>query len=90
MAWTISYSPKAIKQLQKLDKSVSRRVDSMMSELSGLPNPRVRGKGLSGSLAGLWRFRVGDYRVICEINDGQLAILALGVAHRSKAYQGNI
>lgn len=64
MAWTISYSPKAIKQLQKLDKSVSRRVDALMSELSELSNPKTRGKGLSGSLAGLWRYRVGDYRVI--------------------------
>ena len=50
-------------------------------------DPRQRGKGLTANLTGLWRYRVGDYRVICDIQDGELVVLVLQVAHRSQAYR---
>ena len=52
-----------------------------------LKNSRQRGNGLSAHLTGLWRYRVGDYRVICEIQDVELVVLVLQVAHRSQAYR---
>jgi mRNA interferase RelE/StbE len=50
-------------------------------------DPRQRGKALAANLAGLWRYRVGDYRVICLIEDEQLVVLVVGVSHRSEAYR---
>ena len=52
-------------------------------------DPRQRGKGLSANLTGLWRYRVGDYRLICDIQDGELMVLVLGlqIVHRSQAYR---
>ena len=50
-------------------------------------DPRQRGKGLTANLTGLWRYRVGDYRVICDIQDGELVVLVLQVSHRSQAYR---
>ncbi len=48
-------------------------------------DPRQRGKALAANLAGLWRYRVGDYRVICQMEDAQLVVLVVGVSHRSEA-----
>lgn len=50
-------------------------------------DPRQRGKALTANLSGLWRYRVGDYRVICLIEDEQLVVLVVGVTHRSEAYR---
>lgn len=87
MAWKINYSPLAIRQLRKLDKTMTRRIDVAMQEIRGLPDPRLRGKALTSNFAGLWRYRVGDYRVVCEINDGEMTVLALRIGHRSKIYR---
>ena len=71
----------------KLDKSVSSRIFDELDSIAMLEDPRSRGKGLSNNLAGLWRYRVGDYRVICDIEDDVLLILVVDVAHRSEAYK---
>ncbi|WP_211236547.1 type II toxin-antitoxin system RelE family toxin [Arthrobacter castelli] len=55
-----------------------------MDEAAAWPNPRDSGKALVGDKGGLWRYRVGDYRVVCSIDDGQCSVLALEVGHRSK------
>lgn len=52
-----------------------------------LEDPRSRGKALTGNLAGVWRYRVGDYRILCDINDGRLVILVVDVAHRREVYK---
>lgn len=49
--------------------------------------PRQRGKGMAANLAGLWRYRVGDYRLICDIQDDEMVVLVLQVAHRSEVYR---
>lgn len=60
---------------------------SYLREVENLEDPRSRGKGLTANLAGLWRYRVGDYRVICDIEDNELVILAVDVEHRSEVYK---
>lgn len=81
-----AYSIKAQKQFDKLDSTIQKRIKSYTSELQTLDNPRDRGKALVGNLNGLWRYRIGDYRLICHINNDKLVILCLEIAHRSKAY----
>lgn len=88
MAWTIEYSDTAKDQLRKLDKPIARRiVDYMDERVADLENPRSSGKALTGPLGGLWRYRVGDYRVICEIRDGALCILVLELGNRREVYR---
>ena len=63
----IEYTETARKQLKKLDKTMQKRILDYMDEVALLENPRSRGKALVENMRGLWRYRVGDYRVICEI-----------------------
>jgi mRNA interferase RelE/StbE len=87
VAWRIRFSKEADKSLRKLDRQVSARILDELEEVSRLDDPRTRGKALVGNLAGLWRYRVGDYRVVCDIEDEVLVILVVGVAHRSSVYR---
>lgn len=87
MAWTIEVSEKAFRALRKMDKQTARRIRNELSEIAKLEDPRSRGKALTGNLAGVWRYRVGDYRILCDINDGRLVILVVDVAHRSEVYK---
>lgn len=87
MAWTVKYLTKADKALRKMDRQTSKRILDHMDEIATLDNPRTRGKALEGTLAGLWRYRAGDYRVICSIEDGDLIIIAVSIDHRSKVYK---
>ena len=87
MAWTVEVSGFAEKQLRKLDKPIQRRlIDWLEDRIDGCKNPRHFGESLRGEMAGLWRYRVGDYRVMCEIQDQQLVVLALAVGHRREIY----
>ena len=87
MAWTVEVSNYAEKQLRKLDKPIQKRLlDWLDDRIEGCKNPRHFGEPLRGELAGLWRYRIGDYRVICEIQDQQLVVLALAVGHRREIY----
>lgn len=88
MAWTIEYSESATKSLQKLDRSLAKRVVNYMEQrIAVLPDPRLSGKPLSGAMKGLWRYRVGDYRIICRIEDRQVIILIIDVDHRREVYR---
>ena len=82
MAWRIDFTKAADKALRKLDRPTAGRVLDELEEIAKLDDPRSRGKALTGNLAGLWRYRVGDYRVVCDIEDGVLVILVVDVAHR--------
>lgn len=87
MAWTVEVSDFAEKQLRKLDKPIQRRLlDWLEDRIEGCKNPRHFGEPLRGEMAGLWRYRIGDYRIICEIQDQQLVVLALAVGHRREIY----
>jgi mRNA interferase RelE/StbE len=88
LAWTIEYSESATKSLQKLDRSIAKRVVNYMEQrIATLPDPRLSGKPLSGGMKGLWRYRVADYRIICRIEDRQVIILVVDVDHRREVYR---
>lgn len=87
MAWRIDFTKAADKALRKLDRTTAGRVLGELEEIANLDDPRSRGKALTGNLAGLWRYRVGDYRVVCDIEDGVLVILVVDVAHRREVYR---
>ena len=88
MAWTIEYSDTARKQLSKLDRQIARRiVDYVDARIASAGNPRNDGRQLKGPLGGLWRYRIGDYRVISEIDDGRLRVLVVRIAHRRDVYR---
>ena len=85
MAWTIDYADTAKGQLRKLDKQTARRIVDFMDErIAKMENPRSTGKALTGPLGGLWRYRVGDFRVICDIQDAVLRILVVQVGSRGE------
>ncbi len=88
MAWAIDYADTAKAQLHKLDQQTARRIlDYMDERIAGLENPRNTGKALTGPFGGLWRYRVGDYRVICEIQDNALRVLVVQVGNRRDVYR---
>ena len=88
MIWKIEYTKTAETQLRKLDKPVARRIlDYLENNIAILENPCMRGKGLSGPLGELWRYRVGDYRIICEIQNNIMRVLVVEVGHRKHIYR---
>lgn len=89
MIWTIKYTESASKQLKKLDKQIALRVlDYMDDRIAVLSDPRLLGKSLKGPKIGeYWRYRVGDIRVICNIVDGQLAVLVIEIGNRREVYR---
>jgi mRNA interferase RelE/StbE len=88
LAWTIDYTESAQRQLRKLDKQVARRIVDFMDErIAPIDNPRITGKALTGAVFGsYWRYRVGDYRLICDIQDGKLCVLVIEVGNRKEVY----
>ncbi|MGH3494864.1 MAG: type II toxin-antitoxin system RelE family toxin [Sciscionella sp.] len=86
--WRLQTSPQFDKAARRLDRAVLRRVRTYLDEVCQLDDPRQRGKGLTGDLSGYWRYRAGDWRVIAEIRDDELVIIAIGLDHRSKIYRG--
>ena len=88
MIWTIEYTRTAESQLRKLDRQIARRIlDYLDDKVAPLENPRTRGKALTGVLGELWRYRIGDYRAICEIRDNTMRILVVEVGHRKQIYK---
>ena len=75
------------KQLKKLDSSISKRILDYLEQLELIDNPRSRGKALTSNFAGLWRYRVGDYRILCRIHEDKLVITVIEIAHRSTIYR---
>jgi mRNA interferase RelE/StbE len=88
LVWTIDYTESAQRQLRKLDKQVGRRiVDFMEERVAPLNDPRSTGKALTGAVFGsYWRYRVGDYRLICDIQDSKLCVLVIEVGNRKEVY----
>jgi mRNA interferase RelE/StbE len=88
LAWRFEFTPAAQRELAKLDqKNATRIVKYLNDTLSSCSDPRQRGKGLTENFSGLWRYRVGDYRVICEIKDDYLVVLVVRINHRSMVYK---
>ena len=88
MAWRIEYTATAINRLRKLDKPQAKRIlEYMDAHVGVLENPRSAGRALTGPMGGLWRYRVGDFRVICEIQDGVMRVLVIEVGNRRDVHR---
>lgn len=87
MSWDVELSPDAAKWLRKADPQISRRLRAALRAISTLERPRDRGKALTGSLSGLWRYRIGDYRIVCDLLDARLIVLVIDIDHRSNVYE---
>lgn len=83
----ITIQSNAKKQLKNLDFTVQKRIAKFIDNLEELENPKIKGKTLAGNLSGFWRYRVGDYRIICDIVDSEITIYILDISHRSKSYK---
>ncbi len=87
MAWNVELTATAIKQLRKLDKKWQAFIlDYLEDEVATLGNPRNKGKALAGDKKGLWRYRIGNYRAICKIEDDQMLVIAVTIGHRKDVY----
>ena len=84
--WSVEFTPCAEKAPKRLDHSVGKRVVGKLQEIQGADDPRDFLKPMTGLLTGMFRLRVGDYRVIIDIQDERCVILALDVGHRSTVY----
>ena len=88
MAWTIEYDPGALRDLKKLDRQIQREIlDYMDDRVAKAKDPRDFGKPLRATKFGLWRYRVRDYRIICELQEKRLVVLMVAVGHRSTVYE---
>ena len=88
MSYHVEFAKRALKDLKKLDQSTASLILGWIRKnLEGCADPRVHGKGLTANRSGEWRYRVGDYRLLAEIQDGKLVILMLTIGHRSEVYQ---
>jgi mRNA interferase RelE/StbE len=88
MAWKIEFDPAALKELSKLDKPVAERILKFLRErVARLDDPRQIGASLQGTLSGLWKYRVGDYRLICSLEDDRFVVLVLRIGHRREVHE---
>lgn len=85
--YVLEYTKEALKDLKKLDNSVARIIFAWLKKnIDGCTDPRAHGKGLTANRSGQWRYRVGNYRIICKIEDEKVIVLVLTVGHRSAVY----
>jgi mRNA interferase RelE/StbE len=89
LAWRVEFDDGAKRDLEKLDKPIALRITRFLRERVGqLDDPRSIGEALKGSRLGdFWRYRVGDYRIICDLQNQRLLVLALRVGHRREIYR---
>lgn len=86
--YSLKFTDNAKKQLKKMDKYIAKLiVNWMMKNIHGSDNPRVHGKALKANLSDYWRYRVGNYRVITEIQDDALVVVAVEIGHRKEIYK---
>lgn len=87
MNYNVELSERFKKEFRKLDKYTQKMIRAWINKnLVSCSDPRQHGKGLTANRSGQWRYRIGDYRLICQIDDGKLVILALSVGHRREVY----
>ena len=84
--WTLRYEDSAAKAFRKLDKENQRRIAVYMRDVCALEHPETRGKPMTANYAGYWRYRVGNYRLICRFFRGEMRICVVELGHRSSVY----
>jgi mRNA interferase RelE/StbE len=89
MAWSIKFDREAVRELKQLDPQVARRISRFLFErVASLENPRSIGEALKGTeLGDLWKYRVGDYRIIASIEDKLVRILVVRIGNRREVYR---
>ena len=89
MAWIVEFDPDAVKDLKKLDKQVRVRIlEFLRNRLATMQNPRELGEALAGSkLGNYWKYRIGDWRVICDLQDQRIVVRVLRVGNRREVYR---
>lgn len=88
MAWKVEFERGAQKELEKLDKSICRRILKFLHQrVAKLDDPRQIGERLTGTLSDFWKYRVGDYRIICSLEHERLVVLVLRIGHRREIYK---
>ncbi len=89
MAWQIEFDPDALKDLRKLDQPIQiRLVGFLRTRVSSLTNPRDIGEALSGQrLGSYWKYRVGDWHIICDIQDQKILVRVLRIGNRREVYR---
>jgi mRNA interferase RelE/StbE len=86
--WVYRFDVRALKDLKKLGRQAQEQIIGYLDErVVGSGDPRRLGKALKAELAGLWRYRVGDYRILCQIQDRELIVLVIAVGHRKDIYR---
>lgn len=87
MNYHVEFTERALKTLKKLDKPTAKLILAWIRKnLEGCSDPRAHGKGLTANRSGQWRYRIGNYRVIADINDEKVLILVLEIGHRRDIY----
>ncbi len=87
MGYQVKYTERALKELKKMDGYTRKMIYAWIDKnLAGCENPRQHGKSLTANRSDQWRYRIGDYRLICQIKDDELLILALSAGHRREVY----
>ena len=87
MTYKVEFTQRAIKDLKKLDKHTAALILGWIRKnLENCENPRQHGKGLTANKSGVWRYRVGDYRLLAQIEDDVIRILILNIGHRKEVY----
>lgn len=88
MSYVVLISEEALKQLKKMDlQQRSFILSYIRKKLNGTAHPRQTGKALTGEFKGLWRYRAGDYRIVCDIQDDKVVIVVISVGHRKNIYE---
>lgn len=88
MSYSVETTPRFDKEFKKLDRYTQKMIKAwIVKNLVGCDNPRIHGKALTANRTGQWRYRIGDYRLICLIKDNELIILAMTVGHRREVYE---
>lgn len=88
MKYRLLFSKRALKELKKMDKAVSALIFAWLKKnVDGAVDPRAFGKALTGDKKDMWRYRIGDYRVLADIEDENLTIIAIEIGHRRDIYK---
>jgi len=88
MVWKIEYLKSIQKEVRKIDRTSQKKIrEYLENKVAKMDNPRDIGKALKGEMKELWRYRIGDYRAICEIQDKSITVLVIHIGHRKNVYK---
>lgn len=88
MLWKVEFQREAVKELDQIDKQDAKRILKYLFErIAGMEDPCRFGKALKYNLSGFWKYRVGNYRIICDIQEETVTVLVVRIGHRRKVYK---